>query len=64
MDNGTEFDSVPVGGVEYLKKLWEKRDSLIGLYATVKYQGLSTDGVPRFNNTIKIRSADLEEFVV
>jgi DNA ligase-1 len=54
-DEGKEFDSVPTGGVEFLQKLWEAREKLVGLYATIKYQNLSSDGIPRFNNTIKIR---------
>jgi DNA ligase-1 len=64
MSDGKEFDSVPVGGVEYLKKLWEHRDELLGLQATVKYQNLSSDGIPRFNNTIKLRTRSLEEVVL
>jgi DNA ligase-1 len=59
-----EFDSVPVGGVEYLQDLWQKREQLLGLYATVKYQNLSTDGIPRFNNTIKFRSVTGEDVVL
>lgn len=55
------FDSVPIGPINYLRKLWDNRDKLIGLYATVKYQNLTTAGVPRFNNTIKIRNENLEE---
>jgi len=61
MADGTEFDSVPVGGIEYQQKLWNRRLDLLGLQATVKYQNLSSDGVPRFNNTIKIRTRNLEE---
>lgn len=62
--DGKEFDSVPVGGVEYLQDLWQKRLQLPGLYATVKYQNLSTDGIPRFNNTIKFRNLMGEEVVL
>jgi DNA ligase-1 len=61
MPDGKEFDSVPVGGIEYQKKLWNHREELLGLQATVKYQNLSSDGIPRFNNTVKIRTRDLEE---
>jgi len=63
MADGTEFDSVPVGGVEYLQRLWLRREDLLGLRATVKYQNLSNDGIPRFNNTVKIRNHKLEEMV-
>lgn len=62
--DGKEFDSVPVGGVEYLQRLWQNREQLLGLYATVKYQNLSTDGIPRFNNTIKLRNAMGEDVVI
>jgi hypothetical protein len=61
MSDGKEFDSVPVGGVEYQRRLWSRRFDILGMQATVKYQNLSSDGVPRFNNTIKIRTKDLEE---
>ena len=61
MSDGKEFDSVPVGGVEYQQRLWARREDLLGLQATVKYQNLSSDGIPRFNNTIKIRTKNLEE---
>jgi DNA ligase-1 len=59
--DGKEFDSVPVGGVDYLQKLWQHRGSLIGLYATVKFQNLTEEGIPRFNNTIKVRDKKGEE---
>ena len=62
--DGKEFDSVPVGGVEYLQRLWQKREQLLGLYASVKYQNLSTDGIPRFNNTIKFRNILGEDVVL
>jgi DNA ligase-1 len=63
MADGKEFDSVPVGGVEYQQRLWNRREDLLGLRATVKYQNLSNDGIPRFNNTVKIRNHKLEEMV-
>lgn len=59
--HGKPFDSVPIGGVEYLRFLWQKRFQLTGLYATVKYQNLSQDGIPRFNNTIRLRDENGEE---
>lgn len=62
--DGKEFDSVPVGGVEYLQDLWQKREKLLGLYATVKYQNLSSDGIPRFNNTIKFKNVLGEDVVL
>jgi DNA ligase-1 len=64
MPDGKEFDSVPVGGIEYQKRLWARRENILGMQATVKYQNLSSDGIPRFNNTIKIRTRNLEEVVI
>jgi DNA ligase-1 len=61
MPDGKEFDSVPVGGIEYQKRLWARREEILGMQATVKYQNLSSDGIPRFNNTVKIRTRALEE---
>ena len=61
MADGKEFDSVPVGGIEYQRRLWTRRLDILGMQATVKYQNLSSDGIPRFNNTIKIRTRELEE---
>lgn len=61
MSDGKEFDSVPVGGIEYQRRLWTRRLDILGMQATVKYQNLSSDGIPRFNNTIKIRTKELEE---
>jgi len=64
MSDGKEFDSVPVGGIEYQKRLWTRRLEILGMQATVKYQNLSSDGIPRFNNTIKIRTKNLEEVAI
>jgi len=63
-NEGKEFDSVPKGSIEYQQKLWQNRDRLLGCMATVKYQNLSQEGIPRFNNTIKIRTKDLEEIAI
>jgi DNA ligase-1 len=64
MPDGKEFDSVPVGGIAYQQRLWARREDILGMQATVKYQNLSSDGIPRFNNTIKIRTRNLEEIVI
>lgn len=64
MPDGKEFDSVPVGGIEYQRRLWTRRLEILGMLATVKYQNFSSDGIPRFNNTVKIRKADLSEAVI
>ena len=64
MPDGKEFDSVPVGGIAYQQRLWVRREDILGMQATVKYQNLSSDGIPRFNNTVKIRTRNLEEVVI
>ena len=61
MSNGKEFDSVPIGGVKYQQRLWARREELLGLLATVKYQNFTRKGLPRCNNTVKIRTRNLEE---
>jgi DNA ligase-1 len=48
------FDSAVNGTHEYLTQLWEQRESLVGLKATVKYFELTTEGVPRFPKVIQI----------
>jgi DNA ligase-1 len=53
--NGKSFDSAVNGDWEYIEKLWNSRDGLIGKKATVKYFELTEDGVPRFPKVIAIR---------
>ena len=52
--SGKPFRSNVKGSFEYIKKLWENRQSLIGKEATIKYFRLTPDGVPRFPYVIKI----------
>jgi DNA ligase-1 len=63
-ETGKLFDSVPTGSLEYQRSLWNNREKLLGQRATVKYQGLTQEGIPRFNNTIKIRNKLNEEIVL
>jgi len=42
------FSVRPMGTVEVRERYWREGSSLIGKRLTVKYQGLSEDGVPRF----------------
>jgi hypothetical protein len=53
LDFGT-FDSAVNGTHDYLKMLWDTKDTLIGVTATVKYFELTEDGVPRFPKVIAI----------
>lgn len=47
-DNGTEFTCRPMGTIEERRKMYKKKKEYIGKLLTVKYQGMSEDGVPRF----------------
>jgi hypothetical protein len=38
-------------------------DDLIGLFATIKYQRLTPDGIPKFLTCIKVRNAAGEEVI-
>lgn len=52
--NGKSFKSNVKGSHDYLRKLWAKKDTLIGKTATVKYFNLTPDGLPRFGYVIAI----------
>ena len=49
------FTVRPIGTEEYRKQLWTDRSKLIGLPLTVKYNGLTDEGLPRFGIGISIR---------
>lgn len=53
-DKNVEFDAAVNGDWVYLTELWNKRDSLIGLQATVKYFEFTEDGSLRFPKVINI----------
>lgn len=59
--NGGEFDCSVKGSVDYTRRLWERREDLVGLMATIKYQRLTPDGVPKFLTCIKFRTPAGEE---
>ena len=61
--DGKEFDSSVKGSIEYTRKLYEVGDKLIGLFATIKYQRLTPDGIPKFLTCIKFRNASGEEVI-
>ncbi len=60
-EGGQEFDCSVKGPVEYTRKLYQIGDSLIGKMATVKYQRLTPDGIPKFLTCIKFRDERGEE---
>ena len=55
-DEGKQFNAVPLGNAEYLKQLWDNRDSYIGKIATIKFANLTPDGKPRFAKMKAIRN--------
>jgi len=53
--NGKAFDAAVNGDWEYIERLWNSREGLVGKTATVKYFELTEDGIPRFPKVIAIR---------
>lgn len=53
--NGTEFDVRPKGTLQERTHMWENLNSYIGKPLTVKFQGLTDDGRPRFPVGLHIR---------
>ena len=51
---GNVFGSGIKGGEEYYKQLLKDKDILVGKLATIRYQELSADGIPRFPICIQI----------
>jgi DNA ligase-1 len=52
--NGNRFKSNIKGTFEYCVDLWQKRDTLIGKRATVKFFNLTPAGIPRFPYVINV----------
>jgi DNA ligase-1 len=48
LDNGKTFDSSARGTTEQYKEILKNKDNYIGTQATVRYQALTPDGIPRF----------------
>lgn len=48
LPDGRTFECGPTGTDEQNKQFWLDKDSLVGKLATVKYQELTPDGIPRF----------------
>jgi DNA ligase-1 len=53
--DGTEFDVRPKGSLQDRAHMWENLNSYIGKQLTVKFQGLTDDGRPRFPVGLHIR---------
>lgn len=48
LKDGRTFKAKPMGTLEHVQDLWKNRKECLGKMATVKYQNLTPDGVPRF----------------
>ena len=46
-NQGHDFDAPMNGTHEYLRKLWEERDTYLGQTLTVRFLELSPDGIPQ-----------------
>ncbi len=51
---GHEFRAKMVGEIDNLKRLFAHRHELVGKKATVAFQGLSADGIPRFPVVLRL----------
>lgn len=58
MKDGRTFGSNMRGGEEYYKELLKNRKKLIGKKATIRYQELSQDDIPRFPVAVNIDPVD------
>jgi len=56
--NGNEFGAGIKGGEDYYKQLLKDKNKLVGKLATIRYQNLSEDGIPRFPVAINIAPMD------
>lgn len=52
------FDVRPTGEIEERRKMWQDKESYLGKMLTVKYQGLTDDGLPRFGVGLRIREEE------
>lgn len=55
LPDGRTFKARPVGTFEQRKDYFDNRTELIGKMCTIKYQGTSDDGVPRFPVALAVR---------
>ena len=55
LDNGKTFTAKMIGKLSNLAQFLEHPEAVLGKMLTVKYQGLSADGVPRFPIALRLR---------
>jgi ATP-dependent DNA ligase len=61
MKNGSTFGAGIKGNEGYYKQLLRDKSKLIGKLATVRYQELTADGVPRFPVVVDVGRFDVDE---
>jgi DNA ligase 1 len=54
--SGATFKAKLMGSLDKLKEHWTNQDKLIGQKLTVKFQNLTTDGLPRFPVAVALRN--------
>ena len=59
LKDGRTFCAGLVGGIEYYKELLKNKRLLIGKKATIRYQNLTEDGMPRFPVAVNIDRWDV-----
>lgn len=57
--DGKKFGAKLVGELSFLKTVFENQDEYIGKLLTVKYQGLTSDGIPRFPVGMRLRGEEV-----
>jgi DNA ligase 1 len=56
--DGKTFESNARGNEDFYRSLLRDKDELVGKFATVRYQNLTPDGIPRFPVVVAIRDYD------
>ncbi len=56
--NGKIFNAGIKGGEDYYKQLLKDKNKYIGKLATIRYQNLTNDGIPRFGICVNINPFD------
>ena len=57
--DGKTFNAKLVGELSQLAAMWSVRDSFIGRQMTVKFQGFTSDGIPRFPVAMRLLSEEI-----
>jgi DNA ligase-1 len=60
VNDGDMFAVRPKGTMDYRREVWENKEDYLGKKLTVRYQGFSEEGIPRFPIGISIRDSDIQ----